>query len=128
MDGVHIYSLDSLAGYGTPNLLEKKHLNKLILRYTDSNSLSVESLLIIALTIRRCRAQSSYTRDAQLAIIFQLLIDMHTCHIFIIFPWHVDPFQPQSLTLPCIVQNINYLAIFYFNHFGPRIAGPSFSC
>ena len=49
MDGVHIYSLDSLAGYGTTNLLEKKHLNKLILRYTDSNSLSVESMLIIAL-------------------------------------------------------------------------------
>ena len=37
MDGVHIYNLDILAGYGTPNLLEKKHLNKLILRYTDSN-------------------------------------------------------------------------------------------
>ena len=37
MDGVHIYSLDILAGYSTPNLLEKKYLNKLILRYTDSN-------------------------------------------------------------------------------------------
>ena len=33
MDGVHIYSLDNLVGYGTPNLLEKKYLNKLILRY-----------------------------------------------------------------------------------------------
>jgi len=37
MDGIHIYSLDILAGYGTPNLLEKKYLNKLILRDTDSN-------------------------------------------------------------------------------------------
>ena len=46
MNRVHIYSLNSLAGYGTQNLLEKKHLNKLILRYTDPNSLSVESLLI----------------------------------------------------------------------------------
>ena len=25
---VHIYSLDTLAGYGTSNLLEKKYLNK----------------------------------------------------------------------------------------------------
>ena len=33
---VHIYSLDNLAGYGTPNLLTMKYLNKLILRYTDS--------------------------------------------------------------------------------------------
>ena len=33
---VHIYSLDNLAGYDTPNLLTKKYLNKLILRYTDS--------------------------------------------------------------------------------------------
>ena len=37
MDGVHIYSVDNLVSYGTPNLLEKKYLNKLILRYTDSN-------------------------------------------------------------------------------------------
>ena len=33
IDGVYIYSLDNLVGYGTPNLLEKKYLNKLILRY-----------------------------------------------------------------------------------------------
>ena len=59
MDGVHIYNLDILAGYGTPNLLEKKHLNKLILRYTDSNSLSVESLLIIALADPSTRRDNS---------------------------------------------------------------------
>ena len=43
---VHIYSLDNLAGYGTPNLLEKKYLNKLILRYIYSSFPSVESLLL----------------------------------------------------------------------------------
>ena len=43
---VHIYSLDSLAGYGTQNLLEKKYQNKLIPRYIDSNFLSIESLLM----------------------------------------------------------------------------------
>ena len=59
MDGVHIYNLDILAGYGTPNLLEKKHLSKLILRYTDSNSLSVESLLIIALADPSTRRDNS---------------------------------------------------------------------
>ena len=31
-----MYSLDNITGYGTPNLLTKKYLNKLILRYTDS--------------------------------------------------------------------------------------------
>ena len=46
MDGVHIYSQDNLAGYGTSNLLEKKYLNKLILRYIDSNFSCVESLLL----------------------------------------------------------------------------------
>jgi hypothetical protein len=45
-DGVYIYSLDNLVGYGTPNLLEKKYLNKLILRYIDSNFSCVESLLL----------------------------------------------------------------------------------
>jgi len=59
MDGVHIYNLDILAGYGTPNLLEKKHLYKLILRYTDSNSLSVESLLIIAFVDPSTRRDNS---------------------------------------------------------------------
>ena len=43
---VHIYSLDNLAYYDIPNLLEKKYLIKLILRYIDSNSPSVESLLL----------------------------------------------------------------------------------
>jgi hypothetical protein len=46
MDGVHIYSQDNLAGYGTSNLLEKKYVNKLILRYVDSNFPSIESLLL----------------------------------------------------------------------------------
>jgi len=46
MDGVHIYSVDNLVSYGTPNLLEKKYLNKLILRYIDSNFPCVESLLL----------------------------------------------------------------------------------
>ena len=46
MDGVHIYSQDNLAGYGTSNLLEKKYLNELILKYIDSNFLYVESLLM----------------------------------------------------------------------------------
>ena len=46
MNKVHIYSLDSLAGYGTQNLLKKKYLNKLILKYMDSNFLSREPSLI----------------------------------------------------------------------------------
>ena len=46
MNMVHIYSLDSLASYGTQNLLKKKYLNKLILRYMDSDFLSTESSLI----------------------------------------------------------------------------------
>ena len=49
MDGVHIYSLDNLVGYGTPNLIEKKYLNKLILRYMDSD-FSTESLSMKLLT------------------------------------------------------------------------------
>ena len=59
MDGVHIYSLDNLSGYGISNLQKKKYLNKLILRYMDSNSLSVESLLIIALADPSTRRDNS---------------------------------------------------------------------
>ena len=55
MDGVHIYSLDNLVSYGTPNLLEKKYLNKLILRYIDSNFRSIESLHIKLSPIREKR-------------------------------------------------------------------------
>ena len=46
MNMVHIYSLDSLDGYGTQNLLKKKYLNKLILRYTDSNFPYIKSMLM----------------------------------------------------------------------------------
>ena len=52
MNMVHIYSLDSLASYGTQNLLKKKYLNKLILQYMDSNFLSTESSLIKLLPSR----------------------------------------------------------------------------
>ena len=34
--GVHIYRLDNLAGHGTPDLLMKKYLKILILKYMDS--------------------------------------------------------------------------------------------
>jgi hypothetical protein len=40
---VHIYILDNLASHRTQNLLKKKYLNRLILKYMDSNFLSLES-------------------------------------------------------------------------------------
>ena len=59
MDGVHIYSLGSLAGYGTSNLLENKYLNKLILRYIDSIFPSIESLLLKLLDLAAAHAETT---------------------------------------------------------------------
>ena len=47
---VHIYSLDNLASHAIPNLLKKKYLNKLILRYMDSKFPCVESSSMKLLT------------------------------------------------------------------------------
>ena len=41
--GARSYTLGNLASHRTTNLLKKKYLNKLILKYVESNFLSLES-------------------------------------------------------------------------------------
>ena len=73
---VHIYSLDNLAHYGIPNLLEKKYLIKLILRYIDSNSPSVESLLL-----KLPADPSMHHRLPFLALFWLVLVPFYFCLI-----------------------------------------------